>query len=260
MGDYRKTGGDVLYTPDKNADWDYIAARATQTDVTVLGEYITLQFPLHEALNSDGGTEQGLDYYYTGKNIIESSIQEWDNVMMWERIVLGVLDKTTTEDAAKNPKSPYAVAPNVFAYIGDDTDGFESGYDDYYNVHGLSFGTPSGYMYGGWDHCGYHFNTMGAIMTSMITDAGSHWGPAHEIGHQHQGLLTVNGLTEVTNNLFSNVVLWYFGKTTSRVNGSALEPIAEMFANEEADFFNTTSNVFITTQMYYKLFLYYRSC
>ena len=257
MGDYRKTGGDVLYTPDKNADWDYIAARATQTDVTVLGEYITLQFPLHEALNSDGGTEHGLDYYYTGKNIIESSIQEWDNVMMWERIVLGVLDKTTTEDAAKNPKSPYAVAPNVFAYIGDDTDGFASGYGDYYNVHGLSFGTPSGYMYGGWDHCGYHFNTMGAIMTSMITDAGSHWGPAHEIGHQHQGLLTVNGLTEVTNNLFSNVVLWYFGKTTSRVNGSALEPIAEMFANEEADFFNTTSNVFITTQMYYKLFLYY---
>ena len=249
--------GDDLYTPDKNADWDYIAARATQTDVTVLGEYITLQFPLHEALNSDGGTEQGLDYYYTGKNIIESSIQEWDNVMMWERIVLGVLDKTTTEDAAKNPKSPYAVAPNVFAYIGDDTDGFASGYDDYYNVHGLSFGTPSGYMYGGWDHCGYHFNTMGAIMTTMITDAGSHWGPAHEIGHQHQGLLTVNGLTEVTNNLFSNVVLWYYGKTTSRVNGSALEPIAEMFANEEADFFNTTSNVFITTQMYYKLFLYY---
>ncbi len=249
--------GDELYTPDTNASWDYIAARATQTDVTVLGEYITLQFPLHDALNSDGGTEHGLDYYYTGKDIIKSSIQEWDNVMMWERIVLGVLDKTTTEDAAKNPKSPYAVAPNVFAYIGDDTDGFESGYDDYYNVHGLSFGTPHGYMYGGWDHCGYHFNTMGAIMTSMITDAGSHWGPAHEIGHQHQGLLTVNGLTEVTNNLFSNVVLWYFGKTTSRVNGSALEPIAEMFANEEADFFNTTSNVFITTQMYYKLFLYY---
>lgn len=249
--------GDDLYTPDKNADWDYIAARATQTDVTVLGEYITLQFPLGSAVDNDGNTNNGLSHYYTGQNIIESSIQEWDNVMMWERIVLGVLDKTTTEDAAKNPKSPYAVAPNVFAYIGDDTDGFASGYGDYYNVHGLSFGTPSGYMYGGWDHCGYHFNTMGAIMTSMITDAGSHWGPAHEIGHQHQGLLTVNGLTEVTNNLFSNVVLWYYGKTTSRVNGSALEPIAEMFANEEADFFNTTSNVFITTQMYYKLFLYY---
>ena len=257
MGDYNQTGNDVLYAPDKNADWDYIAARATQTTVTVLGEYITLQFPLNTALNDAGGEEFGLSHYYTGKNIIESSIDEWDNVMMWERIVLGVLDKTTTEDAAKNPKSPYAVAPNVFAYIGDDTDGFESGYDDYYNVHGLSYGTPHGYMYGSWDHCGYHYNTMGAIMVSMITDAGSHWGPAHEIGHQHQGLLTVNGLTEVTNNLFSNVVLWYFGKTTSRVNGSALEPIAEMFANEEADFFNTTSNVFITTQMYYKLFLYY---
>lgn len=249
--------GDDLYTPDQNENWDYIAARATQTDVTVLGEYITLQFPLGSAVDNDGNTNNGLSYYYTGKNIIESSIQEWDNVMMWERIVLGVLDKEATMDATNNVKSPYSDHAHVIDYTGDDTDGFESGYGDYYNVHGLSFGTPHGYMYGGWDHCGYHFNTMGAIMTSMITDAGSHWGPAHEIGHQHQGLLTVNGLTEVTNNLFSNVVLWYFGKTTSRVNGSALEPIAEMFANEEADFFNTTSNVFITTQMYYKLFLYY---
>ena len=257
MGDYRKTGDDVLYTPDKNDDWDYIAARATQTDVTVLGEYITLQFPLGSAVDNNGNTNNGLSHYYTGKNLIEFSIQEWDNVMMWERIVLGVLDKDATNNTQNNPQSPYAEAPNVIAYIGEDGDGYESGYDEYYNVHGLSFGTPHGYMYGGWDHCGYHFNTMGAIMISMITDAGSHWGPAHEIGHQHQGLLTVNGLTEVTNNLFSNVVLWYFGKTTSRVNGSALEPIAEMFANEEADFFNTTSNVFITTQMYYKLFLYY---
>ena len=224
MGDYRKTEGDVLYTPDKNADWDYIAARATQTDVTVLGEYITLQFPLGSAVDNDGNTNNGLSHYYTGKNLIEFSIQEWDNVMMWERIVLGVLDKDATNNTQNNPQSPYAEAPNVIAYIGEDGDGYESGYDEYYNVHGLSFGTPHGYMYGGWDHCGYHFNTMGAIMISMITDAGSHWGPAHEIGHQHQGLLTVNGLTEVTNNLFSNVVLWYFGKTTSRVNGVLWNP------------------------------------
>ena len=256
MGDYNQTGSNVLYAPDKNADWDYIAARATQTDVTVLGEYITLQFPLNTALNDAGGEEHGLSYYYTGKNIIESSINEWDNVMMWERILLGVLSQETTENASKNPKSPYSSAPNVVSYTGNDSE-FPTGYGDYYNVHGLSFGTPSGYMYGSGDHCGYHFNTMQSIMVEILTSAGSHWGPAHEIGHQHQNLLNMRGLTEVTNNLFSNVVYWYFGETTSRVNGTegALSNVLSAYNAEGSDFF--TNNIWAQTHMYYKLFLYY---
>ena len=256
MGDYNQTGSDVLYDPDTHTDWNYIAERATQTDVTILGEYITLQFPLHSAIDNDGHSNNGMSHYLSQPGIdIKDVIDEWDKVMLWERLVMGLLDEETTKAEAK--KSLYSEKDYVFDYIGDDTDGFESGYGDYYNVHGLSFGTPHGYMYGSWDHCGYHYNTMGAIMNSMITDAGSHWGPAHEIGHQHQGLLNLNGLTEVTNNLFSNIVLWYVGKTTSRVNGSALEPIMEVFSTEGTDFFSTNANVFITTQMYYKLFLYY---
>ena len=252
MGDYNQADGNMLYTPDTDADWEYLEARATQTDVTVLGKYITLQFPL-----TDEGTidDKGLASYFNDKVSIKASIDEWDNVMLWERLVMGLLDKETTEAEAK--KSPYSDKDYVFDYIGDDTDGFESGYGDYYNIHGLSFGTEGGYMYGGWDHCGYNFSTMNDIIVEMTTGSGVHWGPAHEIGHQHQALLTVNGLTEVTNNLFSNIVLWYFGKTTSRVNGSALEPILEVFSAEGTDFFSTNANVFITTQMYYKLFLYY---
>ena len=254
--------GDALYLGsdgnqgDTNADWDYIAARATQTDVTVLGEYITLQFPLYDALNSEGGTERGLDHYYTGKDLIESSINEWDNVMMWERILLGVLSQETTEDASKNPMSPYSSSPNVVSYTGNDSE-FPTGYGDYYNVHGLSFGTPSGYMYGSGDHCGYHFNTMQSIMVEILTSAGSHWGPAHEIGHQHQNLLNMRGLTEVTNNLFSNVVYWYFGETTSRVNDTegALSNVLSAYNTEGSDFF--TNNIWAQTHMYYKMFLYY---
>ena len=51
-GYYNKVG-DALYSPDKNADWDYLEARATQTDLTVLGKYITLQFPLNDADTED---------------------------------------------------------------------------------------------------------------------------------------------------------------------------------------------------------------
>ena len=252
-GYYNKMG-DALYTPDKNADWDYIAARATQTDVTILGERIVLQFPLNDA---DTEGNKGLGYYLTGKNLTEAVIDEWDNVMLWERLLLGILGENTINAEAK--QSPYSItqSKNVFEYTGKDGE-FESDYSDYYNVHGLSFGVGgNSYMYGSGDHCGYHYNTMESIIQNILTNAGSHWGPGHEIGHQHQALLTVNGLTEVTNNLFSNVVLWYFGETTSRYNGTegALSNVLAQFNAEGTDFFS--NNVWAQTIMYYKLFLYY---
>lgn len=250
-GYYNKVG-DALYTPDKNADWEYIEARATQTDVTVLGKYITLQFPLNDD-HTEGN--KGLKNFFNDQVSVEVCIDEWDNVMLWERLVLGVLDETTTKAEAKT--SPYS-SKDVFEYTGNDSDGYNSGYGDYYNVHGLSFGVGGdAYMYGGWDHCGYHYNTMGSILTNLPYNAGSHWGPGHEIGHQHQSLLTVNGLTEVTNNLFSNVVLWYYGETTSRYNGSdgALSNVLAAYNTEDSDFF--TNNIWALTHMYYKLFLYY---
>ncbi len=252
-GYYNKMGDELYGSGDKNADWDYIEARATQKDVTVLGQYMTLQFPLNDA---DTEGNKGLGTYFNELVNIESVINEWDNVMLWERLVLGVLDKKTIEGNAK--KSPYSDKDYVFAYTGDDTDGFGTDYGDYYNVHGLAFGVGGdAYMYGGWDHCGYHYNTMGGVILNLPTDAGSHWGPGHEIGHQHQELLNMRGLTEVTNNLFVNVVLWYFGETTSRYNGNqgSLTNVLEQYNAEGTDFFS--NNIWAQTIMYYKLFLYY---
>lgn len=249
-GYYNKVG-DALYTPDKAADWDYVEGRATQTDVTVLGKYMTLQFPLHDMEGS-----KGMAYYLNDLVSVEKVIDEWDDVMLWERLVLGVLDETTTE--AEALKSPYSDEEYVFEYTGNDAGSYASGYGDYYNVHGLSFGVGgNSFMYGGWDHCGYNYNTLSGIMLSMPFDAGSHWGAAHEIGHQHQGLLNMRGLTEVTNNLFANVVLWYYGESTSRINGSdgALNNVLAQYTTEGADFFS--NNIWALTHMYYKMFLYY---
>ena len=250
--------GDELYAADNNDTWNYLEARATQKTVTVLGKYITLQFPLldEHTVDTDGKTNNGLATYFNDLVKIEDCINEWDNVMLWERLLLGVLDKNTINAEAK--QSPYSITDSkkVFEYTGEDGE-FESDYSDYYNIHGLSYGIPNSYMYGGWAHCGYNFNTMDGIILNLPTNAGSHWGPGHEIGHQHQALLTVNGLTEVTNNLFSNVVLWYFGETTSRYNGSegALSNVLAQFNAEGTDFFS--NNIWAQTIMYYKLFLYY---
>ena len=251
-GYYNKVGDD-LYTPDKNADWEYIEQRATQTDVTILGEYITLQFPLNDA---DTEGNQGLSKYLNEKVKVEDVINEWDNVMLWERLLMGVVDEATVNANAK--KSPYSAAPLVIDFMGSTGDAYACDYGDYYNVHGLSYGVGgSSYMYGSWDHCGYHYNTMGGVIKDLPTSAGAHWGPGHEIGHQHQGPLNMRGLTEVTNNLFSNVVLWYYGESTSRYNGSegSLSHVLSAFNTEGSDFF--TNNIWAQTHMYYKLFLYY---
>ena len=258
-GFFNLMGDELWGEGDDNADWDYYAARASQTDFTMLGKYMTLQFPLEDkdCVDEDGKMNKGLKTYYTGKNIAKQSLQEWDNVMLWERMLMGVATKADVDAANAKWTSPYSDKDEVITHTGDLTDGLACNYDDYYNVHGLAFGVPTGYMYGSWDHSGYNYNTMESILVSMPTNAGSHWGPAHEIGHQHQQPFTLNGLTEVTNNLFSNVSYWYFGQTTSRVNGNEgmLEKVAEAFNTPGGDFY--TNNIWGLTHMYYRLFMYY---
>ena len=181
MGDNAAHNGDFNYPADTDADWDYIKVRATQTDVTVLGEYVTLQFPLTDAGTiDDKGMGTFFNSYKDKTTSLEASIEEWDNVMIWERLLMGVVGEDII--AAEDKESPYSDQPKVTAYTGNDADDFGCDYSEYYRVHGLSFGTEGGYMYGGWDHCGYNFNTMESIMLSIVDEAGPHWGPAHEIG------------------------------------------------------------------------------
>ena len=256
-GFFNVAGDELWGEGDDNADWDYYAKRATHTDVTVLGKYMTLQFPLHASEVSEN--QPGLDYYFTGKNIARQIAETWDNVMLWERMLMGVASKEAVAAENARVKSPYSDKDEVFAFNGDNEgDPLACDYGDYYNVHGLAFGVGgSTYMYGSWDHSGYNFNTMGSVMSDILKSAGSHWGPGHEIGHQHQQPFTLNGLTEVTNNLFSNVVLWYYGESTSRYNGDqgSLTNVYNAFKQPNGDFY--TNNIWALTHMYYKLFMYY---
>lgn len=253
-GYYNKVGDALWGEGDDAADWDYYATRANQTDLTILGKYITLQFPLND---EDTEGNHGMNYYLTGKDNVKDIIDEWDNVMLWERMLMGLPSKEEYDKANATYNSPYSDCNEVFSFTGTDTE-YPSDYADYYNLHGLSFGVGgNSYMYGSWDHCGYHYNTMESVIQNLPTEAGVHWGPGHEIGHQHQGPLNMRGLTEVTNNLFSNVVLWFYGETTSRYNGTegALSNALATYNSEDGDFFS--NNIWVQTHMYYKLFLYY---
>ncbi|MBR2415710.1 MAG: discoidin domain-containing protein [Bacteroidaceae bacterium] len=278
---------------DNDADWVYMETRANLNVIPLLAHRQILLFHLNDYTHEDGGTSRGMAYYLpdqldvpttpynstknwadygmecdpsTGK--INIMLEAWDRIMYSELATMGLVSQSTMAQMnAFYPRweSDYTTKYEMYDYtkkspIDNKTyQEFCNGldYSEYFNHHGVALGTESGYMYGGWDHCGYSITTYDGIVRNMANSAGSTWGPAHEIGHQHQAPLTLNGLTEVTNNLFSNIALWYKGMSTSRYNGDngSLESVLNAYNTEGSDIY--TNNIWALTHLYYRLWLYY---
>ena len=267
INSYYNAYGDALYTADTDTDWMYYEERANLENITILGRHQVLQFNLND-VTEDGVTDRGLAKLFPEElpaslpenQRINAIVEAWDRIMLSELMTLGVASKEMVDSMnLLYPRydAEWSETGEVYNYEGyaEFCEGID--YGEYYNHHGLAFGVGgNSYMYGSWDHCGYHRNTTPSILTQIASEAGPAWGPAHEIGHQHQGLFTVNGLTEVTNNLFSNIAVWYMGFGTSRVNGTDGN-LPHVYDNFKAggDFFD--NNIWALTQMYYRLWLYY---
>lgn len=54
------------------------------------------------------------------------------------------------------------------------------------------------------------------LRKSYLMASRNSWGPAHEIGHVHQGAINWASTTESSNNLFSNYTIYKFGQNCSR--------------------------------------------
>ena len=211
---------------------------------------------------------------YSGMNLDASNgkinimLEAWDRIMYSELATMGLVSTSTM--AKMNSLYPRwtseGTAAEIYNYgeatVNGETKTYKDfcqglDYSEYFNHHGAAVGAPSGYMSGGWRVCNYHYNTMGSIIGVIANEAGPTWGPAHEIGHQHQGVFNLNGQTEVTNNFFSNVAVWYMGMGTSRVNGSegSLASVLAAFNTDGNDLY--TNNIWAITHLYYRLWLYY---
>lgn len=264
---------------------------APNRDFPLLGHRQTLLFEFGN-ITDDGGTLQnGLMYHldsitvpskpnnnsrlfsdYTNMGLdadtgrINIMIEAWDRIMYSELATMGLVSTSTMDKmnemyprwTAEGDKAEIynygesAADQQTYAEFCQGID-----YSEYFNHHGTGQGAYSGYMSGGWRVCNYHYNTMGSVIGKIAVEAGPTWGPAHEIGHQHQGTFNLNGQTEVTNNFFSNVAVWYMGMGTSRYNGSqgSLQSILEAFNTEGNDAY--TNNIWALTHIYYRLWLYY---
>ena len=260
-------------------------------DFALLGHRQTLLFELGNITDDGGGTQNGLLYHldnitvpakpynnsglftdYTNMGLDASTgkinimLEAWDRIMYSELATMGLVSTSAMEKmnemyprwTAEGKKAEIynygKSAADQQTYI-DFCQGID--YSEYFNHHGAAVGAYSGYMSGGWRCCNYHYNTMGDIIGKIANEAGPTWGPAHEIGHQHQGTFNLNGQTEVTNNFFSNVAVWYMGMGTSRYNGSEgnLQHVLEAFNKEGNDAY--TNNIWALTHIYYRLWLYY---
>lgn len=282
---YYNIAGDALYTPDNDDDWVYYEERANLENITILGRYEVLQFELNDVINytDDKGStwsEKGLAYYFperlpaempnspafTAPNQrINGIVEAWDRIFLSEKMTLGVASKADVDSmnklfprydgAWKEKAEIYNYDDALYAFC-DSIKDRDGDYGEYYNHRGVAFGTRTGYMYGSWDHSGYHINTTHSILTCIATEAGPTWGPAHEIGHQHQALYTLNGEMEVTNNTFANIAAWYMGMGTSRVNGTEGN-LAHVYDNFKSGGYLLSNNIWVLTQRYYRLWLYY---
>lgn len=86
----------------------------------------------------------------------------------------------------------------------------------------------------------------------MMSNADNCWGPAHENGHVHQEAITPINCSEVSNNLFSNLVLYKLGRWQSR--GGSISEIAAEYADGLS--WPSRSN-HLMLRMYWQLYLYY---
>ena len=260
-------------------------------DFALLGHRQTLLFELGNITDEGGSTQNGLLYHldnitvpskpynssglfsdYTNMGLDASTgkinimLEAWDRIMYSELATMGLVSTSAMEkmnlmyprwtaEGAKAEIYNYGKSAADQQTYAEFCQGID--YSEYFNHHGAGVGAYSGYMSGGWRCCNYHYNTMGSIIGKIASEAGPTWGPAHEIGHQHQGTFNLNGQTEVTNNFFSNVAVWYMGMGTSRYNGSqgSLQSILDAFNTEGNDAY--TNNIWALTHIYYRLWLYY---
>ena len=114
---------------------------------------------------------------------ILSSIELWDNMIQWQQELMGIEDV----------------------------------YPKQMNNHIFAISPEGGYMWASEGRIGFVYTALGDILRkSYLMASRNSWGPAHEIGHVHQGAINWASTTESSNNLFSNYTIYKFGQNCSR--------------------------------------------
>lgn len=263
--------GDALYTPDTRADFDYTTARATFQMYNLIGRYVILHLFLEDTPSDVGVTNlswglksvlnpeinRGNNKEYDPAKIMKA----WDDLCFRERTLMGIqrdeellkyndellwgyYEPLTGDKIEKKPATGnYNTDP-----------GFQ--YGDYFNNRMMGITMQGGlYMNATWWRTAYNISTLNDILCMITKEAGPVWGPAHEYGHMNQGPMKMAGTTEESNNVFSNVCVFYTGKATSRADMPS-----DQLRVFNSDGFYLENSTWGTTRMFLQLWLYYHAC
>lgn len=123
-----------------------------------------------------------------------------------------------------------------------------------FNNLGCAISLTSGYQSATHYRTQYAETYIGNLLpyNVMMSNADNCWGPAHENGHVHQAAITSVGISEVSNNFFSNLTMNKLGKYTSR--GMANSRIFEDYANHTPYILRDGA---ITLRSFWQLYLYF---
>ena len=180
----------------------------------------------HEIVNVKG--EHALFHMHRDKVVsicpdnIYESINWWDNIVLWEKELMGATQ-----------------------------------YADRWNNPMLCVDGEGQYMFATYYYTYYEFSTLKDILPwkKVYDNPGYAWGPAHEIGHMNQGAINVVSGTEVSNNLFANMVVHRLGKTTTR--GLGMDVCYNDWKEKVP--YPLRGEVFSKTRMYWQLYLYFHA-
>ena len=177
---------------------------------------------------------------FTTSAKMNKSICWFDSVAVWEKNLMGM-----TEEVASGKKSGYpwyltggeAIYPIYynnpnFAIEGEESDA------------GYANSTPYRTSYNGINCIK---NCLDATNTQM-----DDWCAGHECGHNNQSAINVEGCTEASNNVFSNLVRYLGGLNSS--GGSTLSTVMDEYARREPFYYRDVNS---RLRLYWDLYLYY---
>lgn len=97
------------------------------------------------------------------------------------------------------------------------------------NNHILAISPGGGTMWASDYRIAFPKSTFNRILIpeKVMSAKDNVWGPAHEMGHVHQGAINWPSCTESSNNIFSNYVLYKLGKYCSR--GKEISHLADSY-------------------------------
>lgn len=145
--------------------------------------------------------EKIMFYFHTGQlsEVIQRKITPtldfWNNIVKWEQELAGIDNIPSTQ-----------MNNHIFAMSPEGGTMWASDYR-------IAF--PKGQFY------------RILVPEKVMSAKDNVWGPAHEIGHIHQGAINWPSCTESSNNIFSNYVLYKLGKYCSR--GREISALAESY-------------------------------